>query len=54
MKKTTLVLAMGLMISDAANVEVESIIGATSNYVWGGVRFTRDVYTLQGGVEYST
>ena len=53
MKKTTLALAMGLMISGAANAAVEANIGATSNYVWRGVTQTSDDATLQGGVDYS-
>ena len=53
MKKTTLALAMGLMISGAANAAVEANIGATSNYVWRGYTQTNDDATLQGGVDYS-
>ena len=53
MKKTTLVLAMGLMISGAANAAVEANIGATSNYVWRGVTQTNDDAAISGGVDYS-
>jgi len=53
MKKTTLALAMGLMISGAANAALEANIGATSNYVWRGYTQTNDDATLQGGVDYS-
>jgi uncharacterized protein (TIGR02001 family) len=53
MKKTALTLAMGLLVSGAANAAVEANIGATSNYVWRGVTQTSDDATLQGGVDYS-
>ena len=53
MKKTALTIAMGLLVSGAANAAVEANIGATSNYVWRGVTQTSDDATLQGGVDYS-
>jgi len=53
MKKTTLALAMGLMISGAANAAVEANIGATSNYVWRGFTQTNDDAAISGGVDYS-
>ena len=53
MKKTALTLAMGLLVSGAANAAVEANIGATSNYVWRGATQTSDDATLQGGVDYS-
>ena len=53
MKKTTLALAMGLMISGAANAAVEANIGATSNYVWRGFTQTYDDAAISGGVDYS-
>jgi len=53
MKKTTLALAMGLMISGAANAALEANIGATSNYVWRGMTQTTDDAALSGGLDYS-
>jgi len=53
MKKTALTLAMGLLVSGAANAAVEANIGATSNYVWRGVSQTSDDAALSGGVDYS-
>ena len=55
MKKTTLALAMGLMISGAANAALEANIGATSNYMWRGVTqtSTADDSSISGGVDYS-
>jgi uncharacterized protein (TIGR02001 family) len=53
MKKTTLALAMGLMISGAANAALEANIGATSNYLWRGVTQTADDAAFSGGLDYS-
>jgi len=53
MKKTTLVLAMGLMISGAANAALEANIGATSNYLWRGVTQSSDDGAISGGLDYS-
>ena len=53
MKKTTLVLAMGLMISGAANAALEANIGATSNYMWRGDTQSSDASVLSGGLDYS-
>ncbi len=53
MKKTTLTLAMGLMISGAANAALEANIGATSNYLWRGVTQSSDDGAISGGLDYS-
>ncbi|MGA0936791.1 MAG: TorF family putative porin, partial [Sedimenticolaceae bacterium] len=53
MKKTTLALAMGLMISGAANAALEANIGATSNYLWRGVTQSSDDGAISGGLDYS-
>ena len=53
MKKTTLALAMGLMISGAANAALEANIGATSNYMWRGDTQSSDASVLSGGMDYS-
>ena len=53
MKKTTLALAMGLMISGAANAALEANIGATSNYLWRGVSQSSDDGAISGGLDYS-
>jgi uncharacterized protein (TIGR02001 family) len=53
MKKTTLALAMGLMISGAANAALEANIGATSNYLWRGQSQSSDSSVLSGGMDYS-
>src|SRR5210317_1616201 len=53
MKKTTLALAMGLMISGAANAALEANIGATSNYLWRGDTQTNDDAAISGGLDYS-
>jgi len=53
MKKTTLALAMGLMISGAANAALEANIGATSNYLWRGQSQSSDASVLSGGLDYS-
>ena len=53
MKKTTLALAMGLMISGASNAAVEANIGFTTDYIWRGNSQTNGDPTLQGGVDYS-
>jgi len=53
MKKTTLALAMGLMISGAANAALEANIGATSNYLWRGDTQTSDDAAISGGLDYS-
>jgi len=53
MKKPTLVLAMGLMISGAANAALEANIGATSNYLWRGVTQSSDDGAISGGLDYS-
>ncbi len=53
MKKTTLVLAMGLMISGAANAALEANIGATSNYVWRGMTQTDNQAAVSGGLDYT-
>jgi uncharacterized protein (TIGR02001 family) len=53
MKKTTLALAMGLMISGAVNAAVEANIGFTTDYIWRGNSQTNGDPTLQGGVDYS-
>jgi uncharacterized protein (TIGR02001 family) len=53
MKKTTLALAMGLMISGAVNAALEANIGATSNYMWRGVTQTEDGAAVSGGIDYS-
>jgi uncharacterized protein (TIGR02001 family) len=52
MKKTTLALAMGLMISGAANAALEANIGATSNYMWRGVTQTDNEMAISGGLDY--
>jgi len=53
MKKTTLALAMGLMISGAVNAALEANIGATSNYLWRGVTQSSDDGAISGGLDYS-
>ena len=53
MKKTALTLAMGLMISGAANAALEANIGATSNYLWRGVTQSSDDGAISGGLDYS-
>jgi uncharacterized protein (TIGR02001 family) len=53
MKKTTLALAMGLMISGAANAALEANIGATSNYLWRGITQSSDDGAISGGLDYS-
>ena len=53
MKKTTLALAMGLMISGAANAALEANIGATSNYMWRGATASSEDAAISGGLDYS-
>ena len=53
MKKTTLALAMGLMISGAANAALEANIGATSNYLWRGDTQNGNKASISGGIDYS-
>ena len=53
MKKTTLALAMGLMISGAANAALEANIGATSNYMWRGMTQSTSDAAVSGGLDYS-
>jgi len=53
MKKTTLALAMGLMISGAANAALEANIGATSNYMWRGYTQSTSDAAVSGGLDYS-
>ena len=53
MKKITLALALGLMISGAANAALEANIGATSNYLWRGVTQSSDDGAISGGLDYS-
>jgi len=53
MKKIALTLAMGLMVSGAANAALEANIGATSNYLWRGVTQSSDDGAISGGLDYS-
>ena len=53
MKKTALTLAMGLMVSGAANAALEANIGATSNYLWRGDTQSSDDAAISGGLDYS-
>ena len=53
MKKTALTLAMGLMVSGAANAALEANIGATSNYLWRGDTQNGDKASISGGIDYS-
>jgi len=53
MKKTALTLAIGLMVSGAANAALEANIGATSNYMWRATTQTSDDAAVSGGLDYS-
>ena len=53
MKKTALTLAIGLMISGAANAALEANIGATSNYMWRGYTQSSEDGAISGGLDYS-
>ena len=54
MKKTTLALAMSLMISGAVNAALEANIGASSNYMFRGVTLSDKDAAVSGGLDYSS